>query len=983
MHRLSIVLMLLGALASIAALWLLSGDGSAPPPQPPVESAVRSAGERVGADDVDVSAVSVEAVDASFSALAPDEPERLEAELELEVAPRLVLQVWDRKRGTAAAEADVFVLEDDEAPDAQDPFRPHLCEVTMARGRRYKATTEGQVELPRLSGRTFVAASLGGAVGFRILNERHRGREDLTLQADEAVTVRVVDGAGQPVAYAPVGIQQRVVDRVDAERAYREFGQMRQRIAELQAQMEADPTRVESLRGRLGWYERRLAEVRRTVGRLKRASAGQAAAQKAKVAGKNKQTKASVRRSKVAKPTADVFETRYEVKARRRTDERGYAVFRHFQLVRHDQEKWWPDEHRDRFEAVLVAPLAEPVKAPFTGRPLPEEPVQLVMPPTGSVALRTVDRDGRPFTHPVRGSLRIDVRGSPTWARVQLRKEQDETEIVFDHVGVGVQLIADCRLDDQDFRWRSPTFAGPQVPGERRTVDLVVAPDAAMLYGRVLDDAGEAMASRELTFLINSKRGRLEGEEVVLDREGRFHLPYAPRDASVAPFRFQIRDEAHLEVPGFACTLPLLAAEGVTDLGDLQLGQLDQVAFGRVVDDLGEPVAGAHVQLQRERPRGRDGASMRFEDEAFTDTHSDERGDFWLYGDVEAANYRLRVRADGYFPEETFGINRVTATEIRMMRKARLVGTVRLPEWLSSKRVKVQLRSLDQPGRNRDDQIRDYRGKQYIYFDWVRPGLYSLSLRIEEFPEPFLRIDSLVVRPGDHDPHPRLTDLDLSSYLYRFEVSAVDGNGARISPKRPLLATITRMDGTSELIGFSWKSGLVEIVNSQPTLAVTALAQGYRAEPGVLSAGRSEVQFLRVPPVVLHAPGIRAVIGDTNAWMGLQLLEMPNVTTLDGRSQRGRGQAARRATSSYARLRGDERASLEPLVDGRYRCVAYLGDKAAGGLVELQMGEVDVAVAPGEPPVTVEVQASPQALRTAMDEVLRRQASAPAGAGGK
>ena len=73
MHRFSIALMLLVALASIAGLWLLAGDGSAPPPQPPVESAVRSAGERVGADDVDVSAVSVEAVDASFSALAPDE----------------------------------------------------------------------------------------------------------------------------------------------------------------------------------------------------------------------------------------------------------------------------------------------------------------------------------------------------------------------------------------------------------------------------------------------------------------------------------------------------------------------------------------------------------------------------------------------------------------------------------------------------------------------------------------------------------------------------------------------------------------------------------------------------------------------------------------------------------------------------------------------------------------------------------------------
>ena len=60
-----------------------------------------------------------------------------------------------------------------------------------------------------------------------------------------------------------------------------------------------------------------------------------------------------------------VFETENEVQARRRTDERGYAVFRHFQFSRERQEKWWPEEHRDRFEAVLSMPLAAPVRACF------------------------------------------------------------------------------------------------------------------------------------------------------------------------------------------------------------------------------------------------------------------------------------------------------------------------------------------------------------------------------------------------------------------------------------------------------------------------------------------------------------------------------------------------------------------------------------------------------------------------------------------
>ena len=54
--------------------------------------------------------------------------------------------------------------------------------------------------------------------------------------------------------------------------------------------------------------------------------------------------------------------------------------------------------------------------------------LELRLPPTGSVTLRTVDRDGRPFTHPVRGTLRIDGARNPDFARVQLRKEQDEDD---------------------------------------------------------------------------------------------------------------------------------------------------------------------------------------------------------------------------------------------------------------------------------------------------------------------------------------------------------------------------------------------------------------------------------------------------------------------------------------------------------------------------------------------------------------------------
>ena len=133
--------------------------------------------------------------------------------------------------------------------------------------------------------------------------------------------------------------------------------------------------RAESIKWRMQWSERRVASLTRSVERLRRSA-------KKQQEQRQKSPKKSTKRSKDA--DRFVFEVGNEVRARRRTDDRGYAVFRHFQFSRERAEKWWPGEHRDRFEAVLSMPLAQPVRASFLGRPLPEEAIELRLPATGS-----------------------------------------------------------------------------------------------------------------------------------------------------------------------------------------------------------------------------------------------------------------------------------------------------------------------------------------------------------------------------------------------------------------------------------------------------------------------------------------------------------------------------------------------------------------------------------------------------------------------
>ena len=111
MTKSSTILTLLGVAALLWGAFALLGGGPAPAPPAPlsVEEPVAAAEAEVVEDAAPVAA------EASWSPGGEDEevdePEREEALLEVERSPRFVLQVWDRKRGQQAAEAEVFVLQ--------------------------------------------------------------------------------------------------------------------------------------------------------------------------------------------------------------------------------------------------------------------------------------------------------------------------------------------------------------------------------------------------------------------------------------------------------------------------------------------------------------------------------------------------------------------------------------------------------------------------------------------------------------------------------------------------------------------------------------------------------------------------------------------------------------------------------------------------------------------------------------------------------
>ncbi|HVS08291.1 MAG TPA: carboxypeptidase-like regulatory domain-containing protein [Planctomycetota bacterium] len=470
----------------------------------------------------------------------------------------------------------------------------------------------------------------------------------------------------------------------------------------------------------------------------------------------------------------------------------GVASFFHFGVG------WGIDLAHARGYLHIDGLFEPPVGVEFDLEPFPQQAIELVLPPHGSVAIEVVNDAGEPaqVTHPVRLSA---AHPQHPGARLNARPTDPSAEIVagkalFPRVGLGVTLEAE--LDDRPAHEPARLrFDGPMVAGEARTVQLVLNP-AALVRFRVLAPSGAPLANRDVqVMLIRAVAGGStgSGNAASTDAGGFVSLPLTGRWGENARHSLEVRlasPDGDLE-GSLEITRPL--TQGVNDLGDVLLREPPVLLAGRVFDARGDPIEGAAVHVARiETSRtGRD-VSMG---SAMSSTGPDGR--FLIQGESLSGSLEVHAESAAYVPSAPLRVAPGTrGLEIVLERGGGLQGSLRVPAGVPPRAFHVEVLV---PGGKTPRQVSpDTTGRFELL--GLTPGLVDVAVVLGIGNERLILIEGVEVRGGESRSDPRLEEIDLTGLVRRLVIRV---RAADLTPARGGWVRVLGAAGSSRL-GFAF-----------------------------------------------------------------------------------------------------------------------------------------------------------------------------------
>lgn len=557
----------------------------------------------------------------------------------------------------------------------------------------------------------------------------------------------------------------------------------------------------------------------------------------------------------------------------------GRATIRHFQLLREGPAA---DE---AFGALALVPAA--MLTTFAGRPTNGDEVEVLVPALGGIAVQVVDHAGNPVLSPAVVGLAGDRPASAPSARPDFLPPRGLTNqrrdkplgaepvlLPFSEVGADVRIWA--RFPNDRRPAEVGPLRGPGRAGETATATVTLHPQQSVLAGQVVGPDGAPLAAEahELEVALWRHDRDVLATRIFVLPDGRFDL-VLPQRTDAEQFTLELRHtlpprpvaEGEAKAPpqqlGARVRLAAIRGGQRQELGLLRLEDLPPLVTGIVVDDAGQPVANADVQVQQQEPpqRGRDPRDQ-WRALPLLRTRSLDDGTFVVPGLLPPGVLRVRADTDQHFADSVPLGAQGQRVRIAIVRNGVLRGRVLLPDWVGDGALSLVLRPADETLRERETRTiaLSRRGGGRFTVEPLRPGRFDALVMLRNLNEPVATLPDVWVAAGEcRDP--RFRPLDLRQALFRYRLRAVDPSGSPLALDGPILARLQGPDGQLVQSAFRWQKGHAELITASGTADLTFFGRGLRTARQVLGPGEHDVMLATLLPVRVEVNGLRGLCG--------------------------------------------------------------------------------------------------------------------------
>lgn len=457
----------------------------------------------------------------------------------------------------------------------------------------------------------------------------------------------------------------------------------------------------------------------------------------------------------------------------------------------------------------------------------PAEPIELVLPPCGSIRAHAARAGGEPLGAPCTGWTAAPADAETPKSGIALPDERGDDWALFRFVETGLDVRVNATA--AAFEMAQARTRGPALAGDEVDVRVEFTTARPIVRGVLTEASAAPIADTDFdvqlhTRLPNGMSGG--GLRARTDASGAFEFPLPPIQANATGIALEIRTSGPAPRIGAVAhadlVLPLAAAN---DVGTL-VAELEPVILeGIVVDEKGLGVSGASLMLALEPadPRAKQDAAAMKMSSRFVRT--DGAGLFVARG----AEWKGTVNVDVSRAPLARGSGLrfdVGSRDVRivLLRAGSIAGRLLLPDRLDPAVVRVSCEPVEKrPEVTKGGGMGHVTGSDGTFrVDELTPGRYDVSVQWDAS-VPLVTSEDVVVVAGETTT---VAPIDLRNALHVLEltVNAPDG--------KPLaIGTCAYTDGTSEaLLRLGVKGGFVQLFPRALPCAVVVGAAGMRTQ---------------------------------------------------------------------------------------------------------------------------------------------------------